>query len=219
VGYISNNIAASWSGLLYLSFFLCSKFAIGFPFIPNRLTNEPTDDPVLPFSSRNFNSDDHQVYSQSDIPPRNRAAAPPIYLLLLPLLPIAVAIFITATRFYQFFHFGLDVLSGAIIGIGSAYFSFRWFHMPISTGAGWSWGARSRERAWGIQIGTGGYVGLEGWHSTGKQARGKKNDDEFGENKANLQTSYVGPGLDGGADERASLVQEEASGGRGPSGS
>jgi hypothetical protein len=170
---------------------------------------------VLSGGLTNFDPDNHSVYSQSDIPPRNRAAAPPIYLLLLPLIPIGAAIFITATRFYQFFHFGLDVLGGTIIGVGSAYVSFRWFHMPLSRGAGWAWGARSRERAWGIQIGTGGYVGLEGWHSRGKQALSKKNDLESGEPKQDLQTAYVGPGLDENADERASLVEGEASGERG----
>lgn len=37
--------------------------------------------------------------------------------------------------------------------------------MPIREGAGWAWGARSRERAWGVRVGVGGYVGSEGWSS------------------------------------------------------
>ena len=104
------------------------------------------------------------------VPIRNQAAAPPTYLLVLPLIPISVAFYICASRFFQFYHHGFDIISGALIGILSAWFGFRWYHLPISRGAGWSWGARSRDRAWGIGVGVGSYVGTEGWNS-------KKSDD------------------------------------------
>jgi hypothetical protein len=41
----------------------------------------------------------------------------------------------------------------------TAIFAFRWYHLPISQGAGWSWGPRSRERAFWAGVGVGTYVG------------------------------------------------------------
>lgn len=35
--------------------------------------------------------------------------------------------------------------------------------MPIRRGSGWSWGARSRGRAFWVGVGRDGYVGNEGW--------------------------------------------------------
>jgi hypothetical protein len=58
-----------------------------------------------------------------------------------------------------------------LIGILSSWFAFRWYHLPISRGAGWSWGARSRNRAWIIGVGRGGYVGPEGWESASTAGR------------------------------------------------
>lgn len=128
---------------------------------------DSTDDPVLPVHRRR--STDKSL-GLSFIPHRNRAAAPPVYLIGLPLIPICAAIYITASRYFDYYHDGWDLLFGSLIGIIAAYFSFRWYHMPISSGAGWSWGPRSRDRAFIIGVGRGGYVGEEGWGS-GKKAR------------------------------------------------
>ncbi len=80
-------------------------------------------------------------------------------------MPIGAAVYISATRFSDYRHFGFDILFGALIGIVSAWLGFRWFHLPIRQGAGWAWGARSRDRAFGIGVGVGNYVGAEGWES------------------------------------------------------
>jgi hypothetical protein len=74
--------------------------------------------------------------------------------------------------------------------------------MPISRGAGWSWGARSRDRAWCIGVGRGGYVGLEGWSS----ASSKRKDVELGaisgkEHDVVPPEHLVGAGLDGAGNE------------------
>jgi hypothetical protein len=61
------------------------------------------------------------------------------------------------------------MIFGSLIGILSAYFAFRYYHLPISQGAGWSWGARSRDRAWAIGVGVPGYVGTEGWTSASRR--------------------------------------------------
>lgn len=188
----------SWSGLLYLAFFFCSKFAISIPFLHSRTfsrdapptlsrdsptNSNSTTDSILPLhkGQESFNTPDH-------VPIRNQAAAPPVYLLALPLVPICTALYITATRFFQFHHHGFDILFGSLIGIASSWFSFRWYHLPIRQGSGWSWGARSRDRAWIVPVGVESYVGQEGWAS-------KKSDDKYG---VNGNDSLVhGPGIDG----------------------
>lgn len=119
--------------------------------------------------------DSHDITNTSSlIPARNQAAAPPNYLLALPLVPICTAIYITATRFNQFFHHGFDIISGSLIGILAAWFAFRWYHLPLSQGSGWSWGARSRDRAFAIGVGVPGYVGTEGWASKKKDRTSTK---------------------------------------------
>ncbi|KAF2460887.1 PAP2 superfamily-domain-containing protein [Lineolata rhizophorae] len=97
------------------------------------------------------------------VPLRNRAAAPPIPHLVLAFIPVAVAAWISTTRYTDFRHRGIDIFVGIIIGSCTAWGAFRWYHLPIRRGAGWSWGARSRKRAFGIGVGEGNYVGTEGW--------------------------------------------------------
>jgi hypothetical protein len=101
------------------------------------------------------------------VPIRYQAAAPPVYSLGIMFVPIGAAIYITSTRFTDFRHFGFDLLFGSLIGIICAWFSFRLYHLPITRGAGWSWGPRSYKRSWGIGVGVGSYVGTEGWSQYG----------------------------------------------------
>ena len=124
--------------------------------------------------------------SPSIVPIRNQAAAPPTYLLVLVLIPIGAAVYITSSRYADFRHQGFDVITGSLIGIVCAWFSFRWYHLPIRQGAGWAWGARSRERAFGVGIGVGSYVGIEGWGS-GKRDRMSLN----GEDTASVEARSV----------------------------
>ena len=104
------------------------------------------------------------------VPIRYQNAAPPVYTLVLILVPVCAAIYITSTRFTDFRHFGFDLLFGSLIGITCSWFSFRWYHLPITRGAGWAWGPRSYERAWGIGVGRGSYVGTEGWSKARKRS-------------------------------------------------
>lgn len=97
------------------------------------------------------------------MPIRYQSAAPPVYTLVLILTPVGTAIYVASTRFTDFRHFGFDLIFGSLIGITTAWFSFRWYHLPITRGAGWAWGPRSYQRAWGIGVGVGSYVGTEGW--------------------------------------------------------
>ena len=188
--------AASWAAMLYLTLFICSKFAIAIPFLPAKLPKSrvnaqgtvlplhkpstaghdqeqalfPSDQGSPSSNARLKVSGDEQLpstlapYSDESVDPlRNSAASPPNWVLVLALIPVGGAIYITASRYADFRHHGFDVLFGSLIGIVCAYFSFRWYHLPIRRGAGWAWGARSKGRAFGIGVGVGGYVGDEGW--------------------------------------------------------
>jgi membrane-associated phospholipid phosphatase len=187
----SGHSSWSWAGLLYLTLFLCSKFAIAIPHLPLTLPassprpQQPENDhELLPLhanrargesmdTKREFDDAGPATVTADPLSLRNAAAAPPNYLIIPALTPVAVAVWICSTRYAEFYHFGFDIISGSLIGIVSAWLSFRWYHLPISRGQGWAWGARSRHRAFAIGVGTGGYVGDEGWHN-GKAAM--KND-------------------------------------------
>ncbi|KZF18854.1 acid phosphatase/Vanadium-dependent haloperoxidase [Xylona heveae TC161] len=174
----SGHSSASWAGLIYLTFFLCSKFAIAIPFLAPRLPPLPSNTTSTPRSDKPYANDPR---SESPLPTestnraspadnasfeiRNSAAAPPTWVLVVIALPIGTAIFVSASRYYNYRHHGFDILFGSIMGFVVAWFAFRWYHLPITRGSGWAWGARSRDRAWGIGVGVQGYVGPEGWDS------------------------------------------------------
>ncbi|KAG5985137.1 hypothetical protein E4U55_001106 [Claviceps digitariae] len=90
---------------------------------------------------------------------RRQAAAPPIYLLAITLAPFCLAIFIAASRWFDFRHHGFDILFGFLIGTITAIYSFRYYHLPIMAGAGWAWGPRSNDRAFWAGVGRLGYAG------------------------------------------------------------
>ncbi|OQO04958.1 hypothetical protein B0A48_07976 [Cryoendolithus antarcticus] len=184
----SGHASFSWSGLLYLSFFLCSKFAIRIPYLPiqgsqdplEHRHTQPQDREMLPLhqdhtrAESNHTESSYKALHATSPPPtqpahspgfamRNQAASPPNHLIIVAILPVAVAMYICSTRYAEFYHFGFDLLGGSLIGILSAWFSFRWYHLPIGRGSGWAWGPRSRDRAFGIGVGVGNYVGDEGW--------------------------------------------------------
>ncbi|KAG6216282.1 hypothetical protein E4U50_006138 [Claviceps purpurea] len=90
---------------------------------------------------------------------RRQAAAPPLYLLAITLVPFCLAIFIAASRWFDFRHHGFDILFGFLIGVITAIYSFRYYHLPIMAGAGWAWGPRSNDRAFWAGVGRLGYAG------------------------------------------------------------
>ncbi|KAF2240487.1 acid phosphatase/Vanadium-dependent haloperoxidase [Trematosphaeria pertusa] len=171
----SGHASFSWAGLLYLSLFLASKFAVAIPFLPPRpFSTNPAytsaiapsnlkEKSILPTHKTDSSLASRSYQEEKVVPIRYHAAAPPVYTLVLVLVPVGAAIYITSTRFTDFRHFGFDLLFGSFIGIVSAWFSFRWYHLPVTRGAGWSWGPRSYKRSWGIGVGVGSYVGTEGW--------------------------------------------------------
>lgn len=160
----SGHSSFSWAGLFYLTLFFCAKFAIAIPFLGQH--NYSHYQAAYPSTF-----DEPQILNEkedgtsSTIPARNQAAAPPVYLLILAFIPIGGALYICVSRYVDDRHAGFDIISGAAIGVFFAWFGFRWYHMPIRQGGGWSWGARSRDRAFFNAIGHPTYVGQEGWES------------------------------------------------------
>jgi hypothetical protein len=95
---------------------------------------------------------------------RDSAAAPPLYLLVIVLIPIAAAIYIASTRFTDNKHAGFDILFGSIEGLICAWFAVRLYHPPISVAGGWAWAPRHRTAAFGVGTGVGSFAngGLKG---------------------------------------------------------
>ena len=165
---VSYGCAVTFAGLFYFALYLCSKFAIKlpspFPYFstyysaPSSVTSTPINgdagDPARGEKTSRVISTGHpSIRSFHD-----QAAAPPTYLLILPLIPICVATYISSTRFSDFRHHGFDIISGAVEGLIFSWSSFRMYHIPVTQGDGWAWGPRSAPRAFGIAIGTSGYV-------------------------------------------------------------
>lgn len=182
LSFPSGHCSFSFSGLLYFSLFICAKFSFTIPYLPLQPMYpiqsgpaHPSETELLPLHQNRMSaSSDSKTSSipQTTAPPTqppaplplyNQAATPPNYGLLLFLIPLFVAAYIASTRYSEYWHDGFDVISGSLIGIGTAWFSFRWYHLPISRGHGWAWGPRTRSRAFAIRVGDGGYVGPEGW--------------------------------------------------------
>ena len=86
-----------------------------------------------------------------------------------------------------------DLISGSLIGIGSAWFAFRWYHLPIGRGSGWAWGPRSKDRAFGIGVGIGNYADAEGWGAS--RPSGVRPSERLDVMDAN-RTAYQGSGLE-----------------------
>lgn len=192
--YPSGHASSAAAGLIYLSFFLASKFAITFPFVPqetklsnsgaitafpsrlNRRNGAATslstntayegirshsisaadDDPSLPLDPAV--TKEIGVHNTTVAAVRRQAAAPPVYLLLLAVLPFFLAVFIASSRWFDFRHHGFDILFGFLIGTITAYFAFRYYHMPIRAGGGWAWGPRSRDKAFWAGLGSWSYA-------------------------------------------------------------
>lgn len=176
----SGHSSFSAAGLIYLSLFLASKFSITFPFLapspwnagtsrfsafPSR-AEKPQRRPGQKISSDKSEPSsevDHYLqrsdYNNIIVAVRNQAAAPPVYLLVIVVIPFFASIYIASTRWSDFRHHGFDILFGYFIGAVSAIFAFRYYHLPLSQGAGWSWGPRSRDRSFWAGVGVGNYVG------------------------------------------------------------
>ncbi|KAJ9204084.1 hypothetical protein DTO021D3_3957 [Paecilomyces variotii] len=171
------------SCMTYLTLWLCSKFSITIPY----LSQQPLDNgipPTGPQDDSNANDTTHHhrhhhllhifhetvtgkpLPSQFSLSIRNRGAPPPVYLLIVALIPLGVAAFISSSRWFDHRHYGFDILFGSIMGILFAFLGFYLYHLPIRRGAGWSWGPRSPEHAFWKGIGYPNQIAADGWTSS-----------------------------------------------------
>ncbi|KAH8889530.1 PAP2-domain-containing protein [Thozetella sp. PMI_491] len=181
--YPSGHSSSSAAGLIYLSLFLASKFAITLPYLPPSGSSDHASYTAFP-SRFHSNADEGESYelksriqnehlSAGGDPAlqqrlqrhravvsavRRQAAAPPLYLLLIAVLPFFAAVFIASSRWFDFRHHGFDILFGFLIGTITAFFAFRYYHLPIAQGAGWAWGPRSHDKAWWAGVGSYSYA-------------------------------------------------------------
>lgn len=161
----SGHASFSFAAFTYLTLFLCAKFAITVPFLAPAAYHE---------------SDTTAFHGTSQrAAARNRAAAPPLYLLVIAFIPLGVASYITGTRYSDYKHHGFDLVFGAMLGFIFAWFGFRLYHPPIRQGAGWLWGLQTRNRAFYLGLGVPTYVGDEGWESA-QAAKSGRSDLESG---------------------------------------
>ncbi|PYI03308.1 PAP2 domain protein [Aspergillus sclerotiicarbonarius CBS 121057] len=147
----SGHSSMSFAGLMYLALWLCAKFSIGFPFLA-----------YSPFSQ------DLRRQERDSI--RNQGAAPPVYMLIVAFVPIAVAFFISASRWFDYRHHGFDIIFGSVMGMVFAWIGFRLYQLPIMRGAGWAWGARSREHAFFMGVGLPSHVAADNWTTEGDKS-------------------------------------------------
>jgi hypothetical protein len=169
--------------MLYLTLYLASKLAVSVPMLPQIRRRTQSSQSALPTGAIGRRGDPFTAY-------RDEAAAPSLWLLLITYIPLGVAFFIAASRYFDYRHHGFDILSGAFIGILTAIFAFRFYHVPLGSGAGWAWGPRSRSRAFGVGIGHyHGFVDLE----DEEDVLGNGHIDlEAGQAQARLSTSARG---------------------------
>jgi membrane-associated phospholipid phosphatase len=164
----SGHASFSAAGLIYLSLFLASKLAITIPFLAPSLYSSDTsrnyafpsriEKKILGSDATSNKAQLPSGHNDAIIAARNEAAAPPVYLLVFAIIPFFASIYISSTRYSDFRHHGFDIIFGYFIGIVTAIFAFRYYHLPISQGAGWTWGPRSRDRSFWAGVGVGNYV-------------------------------------------------------------
>jgi len=137
--FLSGHSSMSWSGLLYLSLWLASKFNMLIPYLGH--------------SAPKRNDEDNTEQDS-----RDRAAAPPVFGAIIVLIPICLAFWICSTRYVDFKHQGIDIFSGSVLGIITSWVGFRWYHGSLTRGQPWTWSPRSKDRAFAVSSGTNGWI-------------------------------------------------------------
>lgn len=160
-----NTDQVSFAGLTYLSLWLCSKFSIAFPYLANFSFNNrsPHDEEQASATEEPRLHSETKAYQSLSI--REEGAAPPIYTLIVAAIPIAVASFISTSRWFDNRHHGFDILFGCTMGVFFAWIGFRLYNLPIRRGAGWAWGARSHKHAFFRGAGFPSHIGDDNWAS------------------------------------------------------
>ncbi|KAM7202434.1 PAP2 superfamily domain containing protein [Rhypophila sp. PSN 637] len=181
--YPSGHASSSASGLIYLSLFIASKFAITIPFL-TPVTQQAAGSAAayaafpsrMRMSTSNTGAESYEMHSRGQNGPsgvpvkpaaratlsvaalRRQAASPPLYLLFIAVLPFFTSVFIASSRWFDFRHHGFDILFGYLIGAICAFYAFYYYHLPIARGAGWAWAPRSHDKAFWAGVGSDSYA-------------------------------------------------------------
>ena len=223
--YPSGHSSSAAAGLIYLSLFIASKFAITIPFVAPSGNGTADASAFTAFPSRTrlpsikvSEPDSYELPTRNQSLPtstsldsalgnpgitrhnrtvaavRRQAAAPPIYLLVLAIVPFGGSVFIAGSRWWDFRHHAFDILFGYLIGTITAIFAFRWYHLPISRGAGWAWGPRSHDKAFWAGVGSYSYATdhLRGQYRSGDEEEALTSENPFGHGSA-LSSSATSP--------------------------
>lgn len=156
--FLSGHSSMAWSGLLYLSLWLSSKLNLSIPYfhprsmIEEKKAAEADESNLLPTHSG-------EDVASTPTPPYERAAAPPLFGIVLFVIPISVAFWISSTRYVDFKHQGIDIVSGSALGIVTAWLGFRLYHGSLTRGESWAWSPRSVDKAFAVSSGHEGWVG------------------------------------------------------------
>ncbi|KAI4600112.1 hypothetical protein KJ359_001214 [Pestalotiopsis sp. 9143b] len=168
----SGHSSISAAGLVYLSLFLATKLGAFIPFLHPRI-NRHDESAHSAFPSRR-----HYRQITSPIPlelqgsgqqaaaetpkdvaaTRREAAAPPIYLLVLTVIPFFGSVYICVSRWYDYQHHGIDIVFGFLIGFTTSIVAFRLYHLPLGRGAGWAWAPRNQDKAFWGGVGSNSYA-------------------------------------------------------------
>lgn len=175
--FLSGHSSQSWAGLLYLSFWLSSKAQFTIPYIRPHSTAEKANkrpsseaEELLPVNNLQSSSGAHML---------KRAAGPPLYGAVLFLVPICLAFYICSTRYINMKHQGVDIFSGSVLGVMTAWVGFRLYHGSLSRGEGWAWGPRSADHAFATSNSSHEYLAASSSSGT-KRPRKLRDDVEMG---------------------------------------
>ncbi|KAK4128327.1 PAP2-domain-containing protein [Parathielavia appendiculata] len=210
----SGHSSSAAAGLLYLSLFIASKFAITIPFLAPAGFADASAFAAFPSRTRlpSIKVSGPETYEMSSRVPsvpastvdsalgnkgisrqnqtvsavRRQAAAPPLYLLCIAVAPFFASVFIAGSRWWDFRHHGFDIFFGYLIGTVTSVFAFRYYHLPISSGAGWAWGPRSHDKAFWAGVGSFSYATdhLRGQYRSGDEEEALSASDSVGRGSA-----------------------------------
>ncbi|KAK2590249.1 hypothetical protein QQS21_012065 [Conoideocrella luteorostrata] len=155
----SGHCTIAAAGLVYLSLYLAAKLGCYPPFVaPAAESTALSKHNQAGSASLPRDAASDRLSSRSHDPLRENAnrhldgryrhgASAPLYLLAISLVPFATAVFVAASRWFDFQHHGWDIVVGFLLGTATSILSFRYYHLPSSSGSSWARVARHQNRA------------------------------------------------------------------------
>ncbi|ETS85969.1 hypothetical protein PFICI_03994 [Pestalotiopsis fici W106-1] len=168
----SGHSSISAAGLVYLTLFLATKLGAFIPFLhhgtyrrdesahsafPSRRHYRQITSPI-PLEQRGSDQQAPLETPKDLAATRKEAAAPPLYLLVITVVPLFTSVYICVSRWYDYQHHGFDIIFSFLIGFMTSLVAFRLYHLPLGRGAGWAWAPRSQDKAFWAGLGSNNYA-------------------------------------------------------------